>query len=93
MCVHVRPTSNDTPSWSRPDVAIDIPGDIDTALAVLLVREILTSIGVAQPSETTMATCFCGEPVDFRPLAARGSQLIRVPRQDSRSKVEASHGA
>jgi hypothetical protein len=82
MCVRVHFAPPDVPPGYNADAAtITIPGDLEPAHRVTLVRAILRELVVPQPE--LGARCWCGEQVDMTP---------RIPQQ-RRSEQVVKHGA
>ena len=82
MCVRVQFVPPEVPPAFDADArTIKVPGDLEPAHRVTLVRAILRELLVEQPQ--LGAVCWCGESVDLTP---------RIPHQ-RRSEQVVTHGA
>jgi hypothetical protein len=91
MCVVVELAEARRTTWSRQDVAIQVPGDLSRTQMLVVARGMLQELGVDQPSESTMeARCFCGEPLTIWDMPERWPA---VPRQRVHGVTEVHRGA
>lgn len=82
MCVRISFAPPDAlPAFDAEERVIRIPGQLQPAHTVTLVRAILTELVVEQPE--LGAICWCGDQVDLTP---------RIPQQ-RRSEQVVKHGA
>lgn len=67
MCIRVRedPTAELRP-WDPHTLTITIPAGLSRRSSTTAVRAVLAELGIPQPADA--AICFCGAPIELRPL-------------------------